>query len=569
LVRVVDAKLDGLSRHVIAVPLTAGDDRDRALDRHVRSTDQRPKLILPRSWIPVMLWPSEPPRRNPDPPPDPQPDPDPPKPPAQRPDAAVVSFAKFRRQSEPSTISPPETATGPTEPNRTDAVSKPPPEPRAEELIQEPPRTENEVLDLIYRRKQTETCESIADALRHVQMQDWEPDDFDRLAKNLEAHAQWDGDHNGMAHEFVMFAGVPALFGTADGILIYDDGLKVLRWAQAMARIAPQVEEAKCRREAERRREEGRQIISSRLPAKRKLAAMKTRLDQLTALQPTTINPETALAIDFIRAMLKDDERFADCRTFYDYLLKAIEITLPPPPKDDAREPSDLASMWDSNPTATARDLSEPDCTDDTTEQSHAAVETPAPDTEVSKTDDLILDHPLPTADRKQAFFGAVNCCRHLTENDQAIVQWIGWLIINDVGLTERMLIACDTPRQILAAAALLREQRPMLRDVPLDAFKPEPDPLDLPLPPIGERLAALGDIQFEQLTFGGGKASRDEHDLRELKSYAVALLQYHNMEVRVLLHRKREFWRPFMNDTTLRRLYETVFPPKPEGGYT
>ena len=82
---------------------------------------------------------------------------------------------------------------------------------------------------------------------------------------------------------------------------------------------------------------------------------------------------------------------------------------------------------------------------------------------------------------------------------------------------------------------------------------------IDLPLPPIGERLAALGDIQFEQLTFGGGKASRDEHDLRELKSYAVAMLQYHNMEVQVLRHQKRKFWRPFMNDTTLRHLYETA----------
>ena len=50
------------------------------------------------------------------------------------------------------------------------------------------------------------------------------------------------------------------------------------------------------------------------------------------ALQPTTIRPEAERAIDFIRGMSKDDERFAECRTFEDYMNKAAEITAPPEP---------------------------------------------------------------------------------------------------------------------------------------------------------------------------------------------------------------------------------------------
>jgi hypothetical protein len=41
--------------------------------------------------------------------------------------------------------------------------------------------------------------------------------------------------------------------------------------------------------------------------------------EEVTALQPATIRPEAERVIDFIRAMPKDDERFADCRTFDDY----------------------------------------------------------------------------------------------------------------------------------------------------------------------------------------------------------------------------------------------------------
>ena len=61
--------------------------RDLRLQAMLRSTDQRPKLKLPESWVPVLLWPDRLPTRQPPEPPvtpnpvgdnDPQPDPDPP-----------------------------------------------------------------------------------------------------------------------------------------------------------------------------------------------------------------------------------------------------------------------------------------------------------------------------------------------------------------------------------------------------------------------------------------------------------------------------------------------------------
>ena len=221
---------------------------------------------------------------------------------------------------------------------------QPPPEKRAEEpepetasetaLNPEPftpdpesPCTVEEAVSLIYRRPQTETCETVGEALHSVPMRDWDRDDFDRLKEALDGVADWFGDHNDMAHTLFSFETAPILFGTADGVLIYENGLKVLTWQAAMERIAPEVEKAERRREIERRQQEIQRIMRAKLPTTRKLKTIKSLLDEVTALQPTTIKPEAERAIDFIRAMPKDDEQFSKCQTFADYLHKVIEIT--------------------------------------------------------------------------------------------------------------------------------------------------------------------------------------------------------------------------------------------------
>ena len=218
---------------------------------------------------------------------------------------------------------------------------EPPPDPEPEpeplpepvnETVPEPrPRTAEEAVDLIYRRRQTETCETVAETLHSVPMEDWERDDFDRLKETLDSAAVWSGDHNDMAHTLFWLERAPILFGTASGVLIFDDGLKVLTWPEAMTRIAPRLEEDKRERELRRRRQEMEGILRTKLPEKRKLKRMKALLNEVMALQPTTIGAEEERAMIFIDDMTKDDERFRECRTFADYLRLAIEITAPAP----------------------------------------------------------------------------------------------------------------------------------------------------------------------------------------------------------------------------------------------
>ena len=63
------------------------------------------------------------------------------------------------------------------EPER-EVAGKPAPEPGQPRPDPEPPRTVEEALSLIYRRKESETCATVAEALHLVPMQDWEPEEF-------------------------------------------------------------------------------------------------------------------------------------------------------------------------------------------------------------------------------------------------------------------------------------------------------------------------------------------------------------------------------------------------------
>ncbi|MGP0002635.1 MAG: hypothetical protein ACLPKW_33555, partial [Acetobacteraceae bacterium] len=276
------------------------------LDRMLSVTDQRDLGPEP-SLVQVLLWPRRPPKRRPGP--------------ARRQDAPP-------RAPQQATAAPELTP----EPKPIDepAVADP-----------EPPRTVEEAINLLYGRRQAETCVSVAEALHAVPMQDWEPEEFDRLKEALDGAADWFGDHNDMAHTLFSFETSPILFGTSNGVLIYEDGLRVLTWPEAMERIAPEVEAAKRKRELERRQQEMQRIMRTKLPEKRKLKAMKSLLDEVTALQPTTVRPDVERGFDFIRAMSKDDERFAECGTFEDYMNKAAEITAPPEPPPPAPSGSD------------------------------------------------------------------------------------------------------------------------------------------------------------------------------------------------------------------------------------
>ena len=171
---------------------------------------------------------------------------------------------------------------------------EPPPNPKS-------PCTVEEAVSLIYRRPQPETCETVGEALHSVPMRRLgSMTTFDRLKEALDGVAEWFGDHNDMAHTLFSFETAPILFGTADGVLIYENGLKVLTWQAAMERIAPEVEKAERRREIERRQQEIQRIMRAKLPTTRKLKTIKSLLDEVTALQPTTIKPEADAGDRFI-----------------------------------------------------------------------------------------------------------------------------------------------------------------------------------------------------------------------------------------------------------------------------
>jgi hypothetical protein len=101
-----------------------GDERDRRLNMMLRPVDQRPKLQLPASWIPVLLWPNEPPRRPTPPEPEPMspqaeqvktPEPLKPEPPVAPPQAEQVETPK----PEPPIEAPAEMT---PEPGMADAI---------------------------------------------------------------------------------------------------------------------------------------------------------------------------------------------------------------------------------------------------------------------------------------------------------------------------------------------------------------------------------------------------------------------------------------------------------------
>ena len=189
------------------------------------------------------------------------------------------------------------------------------------------PLTLGQAIRLLYCRRERGTCESVAAVLRRCDLAVCDQDDFFELAERLQGVADWDHDNDGTADAYYSYEPAPVLFASRDGVLLYrDHDLCILTWDQVREIAAPVLAERKKRRDLERRENEARAIVKRKLPKVRKLKAMKSLLDELLALRPDRIRGEALIAFDFIRRMARDDERFADCKTFHDYLTKAAEI---------------------------------------------------------------------------------------------------------------------------------------------------------------------------------------------------------------------------------------------------
>ena len=152
-------------------------------------------------------------------------DPDPPEPP------------------DPSDPDPPAPEPPPRSDEQPHTEPVPPDDPAPTETRQ---RSMAEAVDLIYAQGQQRTLESVASVLGQCDdHRVWDEDDIDQLRNALEGAADWYGEHNSTAQTFFSFETSPILFGTAAGVILYEDhGLKVLTWSEAMERIAPEVAES-------------------------------------------------------------------------------------------------------------------------------------------------------------------------------------------------------------------------------------------------------------------------------------------------------------------------------------
>ncbi len=175
------------------------------LDRMLSVTDQR-DLGLQSSLVQVLLWPRRPPKRGPRP-----------ARPQYAPPRAPQQATAARELTPEPIIDEPVVADPEPKPIDEPVVADPEPKPIDEQAVAdpEPPRTVEEAINLLYGRRQAETCESVAEALHSVPMQDWEPEEFDRLKEALDGVADWYGDHNEMSHTLFRFETAPILFGTS------------------------------------------------------------------------------------------------------------------------------------------------------------------------------------------------------------------------------------------------------------------------------------------------------------------------------------------------------------------
>src|SRR5437868_12682420 len=89
--------------------------------------------------------------------------------------------------------------------------------------------------------------------------------------------------------------------------------------------MTPQIKAAKQKEEARQGEEESRRLVVKKLPAKRKLKAVKERLHRLNALGAAKFSDEAQRAIEHISQMPADNERYSDCKTLQQYVGAVVD----------------------------------------------------------------------------------------------------------------------------------------------------------------------------------------------------------------------------------------------------
>ena len=106
--------------------------------------------------------------------------------------------------------------------------------------------------------------------------------------------------------------------------------LRLTPWPEITERLAPAIAEARAADDLRRRQDEVNRIVNTKLPRVRKLAKVRTLLEQLLALEPPHIVEQARRGIAVIQTMRGDTDALAECTTFGQYVLKAGEGCIKP-----------------------------------------------------------------------------------------------------------------------------------------------------------------------------------------------------------------------------------------------
>jgi hypothetical protein len=96
--------------------------------------------------------------------------------------------------------------------------------------------------------------------------------------------------------------------------------LQIYRWDSVRNMMAPHIAEAARRQEAQQREQDTKLLVTKTLPAKRKLKAVKERIDRIIELKAARFTEKAQRAIDHIRQMTDDDPRFSECTKLEQYI---------------------------------------------------------------------------------------------------------------------------------------------------------------------------------------------------------------------------------------------------------
>jgi hypothetical protein len=309
----------------------------------------RPKLKLPATWVTVpdgvLLWPElpfskekppvegEPPRRvrrrereykrlhgqpSADTPPD-DPDPEPPPPAASQP---VQPDPEADQAPTPVIDPPPDTFRDTAQVIDTPA-SEPPPGLALAVLVPTPQLTIGQAIRAVYALD-VRTCDRVTDILDRCPLEECDDDELTEVAQALGGCSEWHAEHvQSICHTFARYADGTLLFCTDDEVLVWegsDNGLQIYRWDSVRNLMAPHIAEAARRQEAQQREQDTKVLLTKKLPAKRKLKAVKERIDRIIELKDAIFTEKAQRAIDHIRQMTDDDPRFSECAKLEQYI---------------------------------------------------------------------------------------------------------------------------------------------------------------------------------------------------------------------------------------------------------